>query len=105
MIGRIGPAALLLMAALATTPGAARAQGAPSGEITFAGYVGVFQDNYTAAVIEPFMKKFPGIKVSYFPMQTSAQMLGLLRAHKDNPEVDAVILDISVSGPGNQEGL
>ncbi|MBI3512768.1 MAG: extracellular solute-binding protein [Proteobacteria bacterium] len=105
MVGHWGRAALLLVAALAAAPGAARAQNAPTGEITFAGYVGIFQDNYTAAVIEPFLKRFPGIKVSYFPMQTSAQMLGLLRAHKDDPEVDAVILDISVSGAGNQEGL
>lgn len=104
MAGRIMRAACGIAAVLALAPTAARAQG-PSGEITFASYVGVFQDNYTAAVVEPFMKQFPAIKVRYFPVQNSAQMLGLLRAHKDNPELDAVLLDISVARAGNTEGL
>jgi putative spermidine/putrescine transport system substrate-binding protein len=93
-----------MIAAALLLPAAVQAQD-PKGEITFAAYVGVFQDNYTAAVVEPFMKRFPAIKVRYFPVQNSAQMLGLLRAHKENPELDAVMLDISVARAGNTEGL
>ena len=100
--------ACVIAAALAFWPAAGRAQGPQGdakGEITFASYVGVFQDNYTVAVVEPFMKRFPAIKVRYFPVQNSAQMIGLLRAHKDDPELDVVFMDLAVARAGNTEGL
>lgn len=73
--------------------------------ITLVAYSGLFQDKYTAAVIEPFMKKFPDIKVSYFGMPGSAGMLGSLRAQKASPQADVVIMDVSVSKAGTDEGL
>lgn len=78
---------------------------APSGEITLAAYSGIFQDNYTAAVVNPFMQKFPAIKVNYFPAGNSAQTLGSLRAQRAAPQIDVSIIDVSVQKAGNEEGL
>src|SRR5262249_12783900 len=69
------------------------------------GYPGAFQDNYTKAVVEPFMKAHPTIKVTYSPAGNSAQMLGLLRAQKASPQFDVDIMDFSVSRVANKEGL
>ena len=78
---------------------------ADSGTITLMAYTASFQDNYTKAVIEPFQKKYPNIKVTYEPSQNSATMLGQLRTQKSNPQVDVAIMDTSVSATGNTEGL
>jgi putative spermidine/putrescine transport system substrate-binding protein len=77
----------------------------PSGEITLMSYGGIVEDMYKAAVVEPFMKKFPGITVKYFAGGSSAQMLGTLRAQKASPQVDVAIMDTSVSDVGNKEGV
>ena len=73
--------------------------------VTLAAYSGIFQDHYTKAVIEPFMKKHPDITVEFYPVNNSAQMLGTLRAQKASPQVDAVIMDVSVAKAGSDEGL
>lgn len=73
--------------------------------ITLAAYSGIFQDHYVKAVVEPFMKAHPDIKVEFFGMPNSAQMLGTLRAQKAAPQVDVVIMDVSVSKAGTDEGL
>jgi putative spermidine/putrescine transport system substrate-binding protein len=73
--------------------------------ITFAGYVGLFQDLYTKAVIEPFMKANPDIKVVYFTPGNSAAILGALRAQKAAPQVDVAMMDISIAKAGSDEGL
>ncbi|MCC7281234.1 MAG: hypothetical protein IT556_02550, partial [Acetobacteraceae bacterium] len=71
MIGRRG--ALLGTASIAAGSLAAGSLAAPAiaqgaaGEITLVAYSGIFQDNYTAAVVNPFMQRFPSIKVNYFP--------------------------------------
>src|SRR5258708_23366416 len=77
----------------------------PTGEIVVMGYPGAFQDNYTKTAIEPFMKAHPGVKVIYNAAGNSAQMLGLLRAQKPQPEADAVIMHLSVSRVGHKQGL
>lgn len=94
---------LLLGAALAA-PFVSRAHAA-EGSVTFAGYSGIFQENYTKAVIEPFMKANPGIKVTYYSMGNSAQTLGNLRAQKAAPQVDVAIMDVSVAKAATVEGL
>ncbi len=91
-------------AATIALPGILRAQGL-SGTITLMSYAGIFQDNYTKAVVEPFLKANPGVKVVYAPGGTSAQMLGTIRAQKADPQVDVVIFDVTTSGIGNIEGL
>ncbi len=76
-----------------------------SGQITLMSYAGIFQDNYTKTVVEPFQKAFPNVKVNYAPGGTSAQMLGSVRAQKADPQVDVVLFDVSTSTIGNAEGL
>ncbi len=73
--------------------------------VTLAAYSGIFQDHYTKAVVEPFMKAHPDIKVEFYGMPNSAQMLGTLRAQKASPQIDVVIMDVSVSKAGTDEGL
>jgi len=73
--------------------------------VTLMAYSGIFQERYTKAVVEPFMKANPDIKVEYFGLPNSAQMLGSLRAQKAAPQADVVIMDVSVSKAGTDEGL
>lgn len=97
---------LVLQTGLATiaAPAVLRAQGL-SGQITLMSYAGIFQDNYTKAVIEPFQQANPGLKVNYTPGGTSAQMVGSVRAQKADPQVDVAIMDVTTSSIGNLEGL
>jgi len=76
-----------------------------SGEITVMGYAGLFQDRYTAAVIEPFLKANPGVKVNFFSHPGSSQILGALRSQAGDPQSDVVIFDVSTSLIGNTENL
>ncbi len=78
---------------------------AEEGTLTLAAYSGIFQDNYLPAVVEPFMKANPGIKVIYYPAGSSAQTLGLLRAQKAAPQLDVVLIDVSVAKGGTDDGL
>lgn len=73
--------------------------------VTIVAYSGLFQERYTKAVIEPFMAANPDIKIEYYPLQGSAQMLGTLRAQKASPQSDVTIMDVSVAKTGNDEGL
>lgn len=92
--------AACVVAAVSSAPAAAA-----DVEITVVTYTGLFQDRYTAAVIAPFMKANPDIKVNYYAQPTSAAMLGTLRAQKAAPQADVVLLDVSVSKAGTDEGL
>ena len=91
--------ALLLVTGSLLAP-AARAQ-----TVTLESYSGLFQDKFTDAVIRPFEKANPGITISYFAQPNSAQMLGTVRAQKAAPQIDCVILDVSVSKAGTDENL
>jgi putative spermidine/putrescine transport system substrate-binding protein len=103
----MAPTRRILLAGLAaglSAPAIRRAH-AVEGSITFAGYAGIFQDNYQAAVIDPFMRANPGIRITYYQMGNSAQALGLLRAQKAAPQIDAVIMDVSVAKAASDENL
>ncbi len=76
-----------------------------SGEVTIMAYSGVVQDNYTEAVVEPFMEKYPDIQVNYVPAESSSEMLASLRAEKSNPSTDVAIMDTSVAATGNDEKI
>jgi putative spermidine/putrescine transport system substrate-binding protein len=89
---------------LLAAPAAVRAQGL-SGRLTLMAYAGIFQDNYTRTVVEPFKRANPGVEVTYAPGGTSAQMLGTVRAQRGDPQVDVAIMDVTTSSIGNQEGL
>ena len=93
-----------LLAALAMMAGTAMPALAQD-HVTLVAYSGLFQERYTKAVIEPFMKAHPDISVEYFPLQGSAQMLGTLRAQKSAPQADVTIMDMSVAKTGTDEGL
>lgn len=76
-----------------------------TGEVNLMAYSGIFQDNYMEVVVRPFMQRYPGIRVNYIPARNSAAMLAQLRAQKGNPQVDVVIMDISVARVGTVEDL
>lgn len=97
---------LVIQSGVATIamPAVLRAQ-TLSGQITLMSYAGIFQDNYTKTVIEPFQQKHPGVKVNYVPGGTSAQMVGSVRAQKADPQTDVAIMDVTTSSIGNLEGL
>lgn len=76
-----------------------------SGQITVLGYSGVVEDNYTEAVIEPFMEEYPDIEVDYVPGASAAEMLGTLRSEQSNPTNDVAIFDISIANTANNEGV
>lgn len=73
--------------------------------ISLMGYSGVVQDNYVKAVVDPFMKSHPNIKVDYVPGDSAATMLGTLRSQKGDPSTDVAIFDTSVANTGNKEGI
>lgn len=93
------------LAAMALAVGFSGAAFAQQKTVTLMAYSGLFQERYTKAVVEPFMKANPDIKIEYFPMPNSAQMLGTLRAQKAAPQTDVAILDVSVSKAATDEGL
>jgi len=97
----------LLRNMLAGVAGLAAWQASTAGAetVTVAAYSGIFQDHYTKAVIDPFMEANPDITVEFYGMANSAQMLGTLRAQKASPQVDVVIMDVSVAKAASDEGL
>lgn len=90
---------------LATGNRPASAQAVPEGNLVLMAYAGIFQDVYTKAVIEPFMAKYPKVKVQFVPGGTSASMLGQLRAQKADPQLDCIIIDAGVGLVANAESL
>ena len=93
------------LAALGSLVVAPRVRAQQPRTINLMAYSGIFQDLYTRAVIEPFMRAHPDIRVNYVPITFSAQMLGQLRAQRAAPQVDVVIMDVAVSKAGGDEGL
>lgn len=88
---RLALAALLLSAAI--MPAGAQAP------VTVMAYAGIFRDNYTAVVLNPFGP------TQYAEGGTSAQMLGTLRAQKADPQTDVVIMDVTTAALACAEGL
>lgn len=76
-----------------------------SGEIVISGYSGIFEDKYKEAVIEPFEKEYPNIKVNYRGVKNSAENLAAIRANAGGDGVDVAIMDISVAQTGYQQDL
>lgn len=74
-------------------------------EINLLGYAALFEDQYTAAVLDPFNASQDDVVVNFVPAQNSSEMLGKLRSEASSPTVDVAILDVGVAHTGNQEGL
>lgn len=68
-------------------------------------FSGLFQDAYDKAVVQPFQKENPDIKINYFGLPTSGQMLGTIRAQKAAPQMDVAIMDVAASKAGSDEGI
>lgn len=96
---------ILILAATAALGGVALPLNASAADITVMGYRGAFQDSYVDAVIKPFEKEHPDIKVTYYGVQNAATSLGNMRAQKSSPQTDAVIYDLSVAKIASEEGL
>lgn len=94
-----------LLAALAglTLAGPAAAQQL-GGRMTLQAYAGIFRDNYTEVVVNPFAAA-RGVAVQYHDGGTSAQMLGTLRAQRADPQIDVVIMDVTTAAIACAEGL
>jgi len=73
--------------------------------LTVMAFSGIFQERYLKAVVEPFEKENPGVKINYFGLPASGQMLGTLRAQKASPQADVTIMDVAVSKAGSDEGI
>lgn len=101
-------AASTMMLVLASCSGASTAavnDSPTSGEVNLIAYSGVWQDQYNAAVVEPFKAKYPEIKINYVSKRSSAEMLSALQGQKAKPSTDVAIMDNSVSTSGNKQGL
>ena len=98
-------AAALVLSGCGGGTEAASTGSATSGEVNLIAYSGVWQDQYTAAVVEPFKAKYPDIKINYSSKRSSAEMLSALQGQKNNPATDVAIMDNSVSTTGNKQGL
>ena len=90
---------------VAATVSGSVASAEPSGEITLAAYASYYQDNFTRAVVTPFMQKYPAVHVTFFAQRTSAERLGTLRAQKESPQIDIAIMDVAVARAAVAEGL
>lgn len=90
----------LLGLACAVAPVRAQAPG----QIVLLSYAGIFQDNYVDTVTRPWSQS-SGTGVQFFPGGTSAQMLGVLRTQKNDPQVDVVIMDTTTAAIACAEGL
>ncbi len=73
--------------------------------VNVVGYFGIFEDNYTKAVLQPFMQTNPDVKVVFKPVRGSAEATAMLRTQKAKPQADAVIMDLSIAAQNAREGL
>lgn len=97
---------MMLVLASCSGAGTAAVKDSPtSGEVNLIAYSGVWQDQYNAAVVEPFKAKYPDIKINYVSKRSSAEMLSALQGQKAKPSTDVAIMDNSVSTSGNKQGL
>ena len=95
---------LAIAAMLAAGPALAQGTPAAGGRLTLQAYAGIFRDNYTQVVVQPFTR-VRGTEVQYFEGGTSAQMLGTLRAQRADPQIDVVIMDVTTAAIACAEGL
>ena len=79
--------------------------GGISGEINMIGYTGIYETNFQKAIVDPFEKKFPGVKVNYKSSPASAQTLANLQGSKANPNTDVVIMAAAVAKTANADGI
>lgn len=106
---KIGVSAVMISAlalsACSGTSGGSGSSNPDAVEVNVLGYAALFDDQYTAAVVDKFNASQDDVVVNFVPAQNSAEMLGKLRSEASSPTVDLAIMDASVAHTGNQEGL
>src|SRR5699024_6390725 len=86
--------------------GSAEVEGsATSGPISIIGYAGIWEEQYKAAVIEPFQEKYPDITIDYASKRSSAEMLSAIQSEGGRRTTDITIMDVAVSNGGNSQGV
>ncbi|RWI50280.1 MAG: ABC transporter substrate-binding protein [Mesorhizobium sp.] len=73
-------------------------------ELTVIGYGGSFHEGWVKAVIEPFEEANPDIKINVVTAST-AQAASMMRAQKDNVQVDVFMMDEQGAAQTAAEGL
>src|SRR6185312_3962484 len=96
-------AAFLLLALTSAHAGAAR-EARSAGPLRLLSYGGVFQQGYTEAVLKPFAAS-RRTEIEFIGTDTSAAMLERLRAERNDPKADVVIMDASTALTACAEGL
>jgi putative spermidine/putrescine transport system substrate-binding protein len=104
-IAAMGATAIALSACSAATPSETAEETPTSGVINLLSYSGIWEEEYRAAVIDPFIAEYPDITVNYVAKRSSAEMLSALQAEKTRPSTDIAIMDVSVADSGNEQGL
>lgn len=90
----------------ADAPAATPAEETPtSGVINVIAYASIWEQQYRAAVIEPFLEEYPDITINYVSKRSSAEMLSAIQAEGGRPSTDVAIMDISIANTGNEQGL
>ena len=78
-------------------------------EITLLAFqTGGFREQYVRAVVEPFEREHPGVRVNFYGVRNSATELAVLRAHKGRdtaPPADVTMIDLSVAKIAHDEAL
>ena len=98
-------AASIGLAAPVIRPMDHRRASAAQRSLTFAGFGGLFQELYEAAIADPFSRAHPDAGVFWFPVTASTQTLATLRRQREQPELDVVLLDLASARAATSEGL
>ena len=93
---------VLLAGVVAVWAGAAQAQ--TPRELTVIVYGGSFEEGWRKAVIEPFEKANPDIKVRIATGLTM-ETVAMMRAQKADPKIDVIMMDEVGAAQANGEGL
>jgi len=100
-------ALLLLVAVLLVGSGSAHAQlgsDKHEGLARLLSYSGLFEDTYTRSVLQPFAASH-GTQIQFVASDNSASMLDRIRAERDDPQLDIVMMDASTAAVACAEGL
>lgn len=99
-------AAAIALSACSSDPAAeADDESGLTGELTITSYASIWEEQFRAAVIDPFLEANPGVTVSYNARRSSAEMLSALQSEGSSATSDVAIMDVSVSNTGNSQGL
>ncbi|WP_291296873.1 ABC transporter substrate-binding protein [Elioraea sp.] len=98
----LGLAACLGVAGSSLHSGAAHAQQAQ--DLTVIVYGGSFEEGWRRAVIEPFERANPGIRIRIATGLTM-QTVAMMRAQRADPRIDVIMMDEVGAAQANAEGL